>query len=111
MVQLVPEIFVDLELQSMTTLQDIDVAQAIILRKVHTGQRCHPVHILVVRPQSVHELFFSELMSAIVYRIAFAALCQESVKIFLRLEEIEEAKRSVRVEVMEIVKHVKVADI
>lgn len=50
-------------------------------------------------------------MSAIIYRIAFAALCQESVEIFLRLEEIEEAKRSICIEVMEIVKHVKVADI
>ena len=111
MVQFVPEIFVDLELQPMTTLQDIDVAQAIILRKVHAGQRRHPVHVLVVRPQPVHEFFFSKLMSAIVYRIAFAALCQESVEIFLRLEEIEEAKCSVCVEVMEIVEHVKVADI
>ena len=50
MVQLVPKIFVDLELQPMTALQDIDVAQAIVLRKVHAGQRRHPVHILVVRP-------------------------------------------------------------
>ena len=50
-------------------------------------------------------------MPTVVYRIAFAVLCQESVEILLRLEEIKEAKRSVRVEVMEIVKHVKVANI
>ena len=50
-------------------------------------------------------------MPAIVYRIAFAALCQESIEILLRLEEIEETKRSVRVKVVEIVEHVKVADI
>lgn len=111
MVQLVPEVFVYLELQPAAALQYINIAQAIILRKVHAGQRRHPVHILVVRPQSVHELFFGELVPAIVYSIAFTALCQESIEILLRLEEIEETNRSVRVKVVEIVEHVEVADI